>query len=230
MFEFVYKMFGEGYATIPNNGIGAIPQQLRRKLKKTKFEFDTTVSRVDPQQIVLESGDTRLHEGVIIAAEAHGLIENLREPPTSWKSCYCLYFEVDKTNIPRDTIALISDPNALANNLYSYRESDTGKQILSATVVVPYEGSPEELRLQVEKEILRYSGCTKVTFIHTFHIPQALPDADQLRMDAEPSESEVLPNVYLAGDYLFNGSLNAAMQSGRLAAEAIIRKQQGWDG
>lgn len=28
--------------------------------------------------------------------------------------------------------------------------------------------------------------------------------------------------VYLAGDYLLNGSINAAMTSGRIAAEAVI--------
>ena len=44
-------------------------------------------------------------------------------------------------------------------------------------------------------------------------------------MSADPSESQILENVFLAGDYLFNGSLNAAMESGRLAAEGIIEKK-----
>jgi hypothetical protein len=32
--------------------------------------------------------------------------------------------------------------------------------------------------------------------------------------------------VFLAGDYLLNGSINAAMTSGRLAAEAVIHSYQ----
>lgn len=40
MFEFVYKMFGEGYATIPELGIGEISRQLKGKLKHTEFVFN----------------------------------------------------------------------------------------------------------------------------------------------------------------------------------------------
>ena len=37
MFEFVYKMFGEGDATLPKAGIEAIPKQLLTNLKTTSF-------------------------------------------------------------------------------------------------------------------------------------------------------------------------------------------------
>lgn len=33
---------------------------------------------------------------------------------------------------------------------------------------------------------------------------------------------KITDHVYLAGDYLLNGSINAAMTSGRIAAEAVI--------
>ena len=46
-------------------------------------------------------------------------------------------------------------------------------------------------------------------------------------MSTQPSEAQVLDNVFMAGDYLFNGSLNAAMESGRLAAEGLIEKRKG---
>ena len=50
MFEFVYKMFGEGYATIPEGGIGAISNQLKAKLSRTEFRFNTEV-RASPVTI-----------------------------------------------------------------------------------------------------------------------------------------------------------------------------------
>jgi len=230
MFEFVYKMFGEGYATIPKAGIGAISEQLKNKLSKTTFQFNTAVSKIDGQQILLNSGETIQHEGAIVATEAGQIIENLRSETVKWKSCYCLYFEVDKTNIPPDTIALLTQPNVHSNNLYAYRDSVSGKKVLSVTVVKEFGGSMEELTAAVEKEIVQVAGCKKVDFIHAFHIKQALPELNNLRSDADPSESEVLPNVYLAGDYLFNGSLNAAMKSGQLAAKALIQKNQSWQG
>ena len=45
-------------------------------------------------------------------------------------------------------------------------------------------------------------------------------------MSADPSETQVLENVFLAGDQLLNGSLNAAMESGRLAALAIMQNKK----
>ena len=38
----------------------------------------------------------------------------------------------------------------------------------------------------------------------------------------QPSETQLLPGIYLAGDEQLNGSLNAAMIAGEKAALAII--------
>ena len=43
MFEFVYKMFGEGLAVLPKAGIQAISNQLKDNLKKTKILLNTKV-------------------------------------------------------------------------------------------------------------------------------------------------------------------------------------------
>jgi predicted NAD/FAD-dependent oxidoreductase len=40
-------------------------------------------------------------------------------------------------------------------------------------------------------------------------------------MELERPESENFENVFIAGDYLLNGSLNAAMASGEAAAHAL---------
>ncbi|NQX77625.1 FAD-dependent oxidoreductase, partial [Gilvibacter sp.] len=103
MFEFVYKMFGEGYATIPKAGIGAISQQLKAKLKNTEFRFNTEVKAVTTDHIELSSGDQLAHKGVIIASNAASLVSGLELSNNAWKSCMCIYFEVDQTNIPKDT-------------------------------------------------------------------------------------------------------------------------------
>ena len=46
MFEFVYKMFGEGHAAIPKAGMEAIPKQLLNNLKTTTFQYNTKVATV----------------------------------------------------------------------------------------------------------------------------------------------------------------------------------------
>ena len=57
MFEFVYKMFGEGYAALPKSGIEAIPKQLAENLNNTTFTFNSPVASVKDQEITLKNGD-----------------------------------------------------------------------------------------------------------------------------------------------------------------------------
>ena len=53
MFEFVYKLFGEGNAVIPKNGIEAIPQQLLSNLHATEIRYKTQVEQVTNEEIRL---------------------------------------------------------------------------------------------------------------------------------------------------------------------------------
>ncbi|MCH1402572.1 MAG: FAD-dependent oxidoreductase [Schleiferiaceae bacterium] len=226
MFEFVYKMFGEGYATIPANGIGAISEQLKSKLTHTEIRLQTTVNRVTNEDIVLDSGEVLPHTGVIITGDASALVHNMNDQQVRWKSCLNQYFEVDKTSIPARTIALIADRGKRANNLYAFTDA-RGREVISVTCL-HYEGvSSDQIQKEVEKELRQYCGVSQLKHITTFDIPQALPDLQNLKTTASPSESQLTENIFLAGDVLFNGSLNAAMESGRLAAEGLKEKRQG---
>jgi protoporphyrinogen oxidase len=225
MFEFVYKMFGEGYATIPQQGIGAISEQLKGKLKDTQFIFNTEVEEVTAESIHIKNSDPISHRGVIIAIPGSSVLKNMASTGLDWKSCMCLYFEVDQTHIPHETIGLVADTGKLSNNIYTY-DDNQGRMILSVTCL-RFEGLPEdEVIKTVASEVQQYTGCAKANYIHHFTINQALPDIRNLKMTLQPSESQVLDNVFLAGDHLLNGSLNAAMESGRQAAIGLLQKRQ----
>lgn len=221
MFEFVYKMFGEGYATIPKLGIGEISNQLKGKLKQTEFVFNCEVMEVTNDHIVLSSGEMKPHGGVILASNSSSLITGHSSQEKKWKSCICVYFEVDRTNIPQNTIALIADEGKYANNLYAYTDLKTGKEILSVTSLEYDTLSEEQLIEAISLEVKQYTGASSVNYIHHYRIDQALPDIQNLKMTLQPGENQIMENVFIAGDALLNGSLNAAMESGRLAARAI---------
>jgi hypothetical protein len=175
----------------------------------------------------LRNGEKKQHEGVIIASNASSLLTDLEDREIAWKSCMCLYFEVDRTNIPNKTIALISDPGNFANNLYAYKDTITGKTILSVTTLQHSNKPDKEIIDTIIAEVKKYAGSSQVSYIQHYRINQALPDIQDLRMTAQPDESQVMENVFLAGDHLLNGSLNAAMESGRVAAKGIIQKRKG---
>jgi protoporphyrinogen oxidase len=226
MFEFVYKMFGEGYATIPKLGIGEISKQLKQKLQHTKFIFNCEVEEVTNDHIIIRSGEKKHHKGVIIASNASSLLPSRKEKKIAWKACTCLYFEVDQTNIPDNTIALIAEHGNYANNFYAYEDPITGKTILSATTLKHADTSNQKLIDTIIAEVRKYAGSSQVKYIQHYRIHQALPDIQNLKMTAQPSENQVLENVFLAGDHLLNGSLNAAMESGRIAAMGILKRRK----
>jgi hypothetical protein len=120
----------------------------------------------------------------------------------------------------------VADSGNLSNNLYAYTDNKSGKNILSVTAL-EYDGKTnQEMVERITKEVRQFTGARQVTHIESFQIDQALPDIQNLHMTAEPSESKLTDNIFLAGDYLFNGSLNAAMESGRLAAQGILEKSE----
>ena len=221
MFEFVYKMFGEGYATIPKLGIGEISHQLKNKLQNTEFIFNSEVKEITNDKILMVSGENLPHDGVIIATNSTSIIHSHKGSDMKWKACICLYFEVDKTNIPANTIALIADSGNYANNLYAYTDIKTGKTILSVTALEHMNKPDAKIIEKIIAEVKKYTGALKVDFIHHYRIKQALPDIQNLKMTLQPGENQVMDNIFIAGDTLMNGSLNAAMESGRIAARSI---------
>ena len=231
MFEFVYKMFGEGMATLPKAGIGAISEQLRSKLNKTTFHFNTKVKQVSGQEVLLENGDSVHSDYIIIATEASHLVSNLREQEVAWKSCVNLYYEADSQEIAKPLIGLVADENTRINNLFYLNTLETQsrgkKQLLSVTVVDDDDLTEQALIATVTSELSTYCGIKNVNFLKSYVIYKALPALSNLRTDCEASETQLTNTIFLAGDHLLNGSLNAAMTSGERAAEGVIEKIEG---
>jgi hypothetical protein len=55
-----------------------------------------------------------------------------------------------------------------------------------------------------------------------YNIPQALPKLNNLKYDISPTETKLKDGVFLAGDVLLNGSLNAAILAGEKAAMGVL--------
>ena len=226
MFEFVYKMFGEGNAALPKDGIQAIPKQLFEKLKSTTCIFNTKVKSVENGSIILESGETLKSNFTIIATQASGLVSNLKNQATLWKSCDTLYFEVAKREIKKPLIGLIAAPNALINNIFYHTSLQTSatatKELLSVTVIDRQNLTNKQLVTEVQKELKELCNIDYCTFIKQYNIPMALPKLQDIQYEMLPSETRLTETIFLAGDTQLNGSLNAAMIAGERAALEVI--------
>lgn len=226
MFEFVYKMFGEGFASIPKKGMEAIPKQLKQNLKKTNFEFNTKVNAVNDQEIILEDGVKRKSDFTILATASQALLQTSIKKPISWKSCTTLYFETEKRAISKNMIGLISGACTLVNNIVYVNpstKSKKDKELLSVTVVDNQGFVGEALVQKVIQELKSYCSLRQLKFLKYYEIPKALPDLPTLEYKNELSKAKFSERIFLAGDTLLNGSLNAAMVSGETAAKSVIK-------
>ena len=226
MFEFIYKMFGEGHTVIPKSGIAAIPKQLASNLKHTSFKFNTKVSAVKDGEIKLSNNETIESHFTIVATEPSLVIPNLKNQATEWKSCDTLYFETENRNIKKSFIGLISEKGSLINNIFYptsiNTESKTAKELLSVSVIDNQNLSLEVLIERVKEELAKYCNIHSCTFLKHYHIPMALPNLNQLQYQMLPSETRLTTGICLAGDLQLNGSLNAAMISGEKAALGVV--------
>ena len=227
MFEFVYKMFGEGLAVIPKNGIQAIPNQLKNKLRQTEIKLNTAVKQVKNNLIILEDGEEIKSDFTIVATEASALISNLKNQETQWKSCDTLYFECEKRAINKPLIGLISDENALINNIFYPTSVATNalgnKEILSVTIVKKHDLNEAELIAKTTADLNTFCGIFDLRFLKRYQIKKALPQLSNIQYELSSTETQLNSSLFLAGDQLLNASLNAAMIAGERAAMGVIK-------
>ena len=227
MFEFVYKMFGEGYATIPKSGMEAIPKQLLKQLKKTTFKYNTKVAEVNEGEIVLEDQTKIKSHYTLIATQASRLLPHLNRQSISWKSCVNFYFETDKRTIKKPLIGLIAQQDSLVNNIFYTTSIATKtrakKELLSVTVIDTQNLSKETLLKQVKKELKELCGIDAGQLVKQYTIPMALPNLANLTHELDPIDTQVGNTLFVAGDTLLNASLNAAFIAGEMAALRLAK-------
>lgn len=227
MFEFVYKMFGEGYAAIPKNGIEEIPRQISQNLTKTTIKLNTKVACVKKGEITLDNSKQLKSDFTIIATDPNNLIGGLKNKPFEWKSCETLYFETNNRVIKKQLIGLNTKRGSLINNIFYNTSIETSvspnKQLLSVTIIDKQNLTNKVLlnKIKIElKEIFNIDSCK---FIKQYSIPMALPKIKDIGYNTSNHKATVPTNIFLAGDTLLNGSLNAAMISGENAANEVIQ-------
>lgn len=225
MFEFVYKMFGTGYATIPRKGMQAIPDQLAAKLNKSTFRFNTLVKQIENKTVHLDNGEILEADQIIIATDSSSIFGSTNNKEIKWKSCYNIYLESEASVFNQAIIGLLPNKKLLVNNFHFLSDVFGGKEnILSVTVVKQHSFSEEKMIQTVKKELEDHCNIKTNGLVKLYHIKKALPDLGQLTYQPLEDDLSLASGVYCCGDHLANGSLNAAMASGRLVAEQVIEQ------
>lgn len=244
LFEFVFKCLALGSNTLPAAGIGAIPEQIARKLPTGSVMLNSKVTKLvedDDSGVVsgvqLEDGHVVKSEyGLIVATEgpaASKLLGNklpasssVDKPP---RSTTCLYFSADSSPINEPVLLLNGTKSGIVNNMFfpstvapSY--APKGKTLVSVSLIGEYEKTSDvELEKTVRSELSSWFGAGVVDswqHLRTYRIALAQPDqAPPTLLQKSP---RVEQNVYVCGDHRHSSTFDGALVSGRRAVQALM--------
>ncbi|WP_296702649.1 NAD(P)/FAD-dependent oxidoreductase [Algoriphagus sp.] len=228
MFEFVFKMFSLGHAAVPEKGIQEIPNMLKQQLSTTQIYYNSPVEKVEGQSITLKNGDILEADRILICTQPDYVMPQMQGQFGKPKQVINLYFSLQKSFMARPMIGLLPGEGHIVNNIVfmddvseAYTSND--RSLLSVSVL---ESALEEKHLikAVQEELEKISGVKAeyFKFIKAYYIKHALPHLDDLKASISITECKITDHIFLGGDYLLNGSSNAAMTSGRLVAEAVL--------
>ncbi|WP_179416133.1 NAD(P)/FAD-dependent oxidoreductase [Mucilaginibacter sp. E4BP6] len=228
MFEFVFKMFSEGDAAVPAKGMGMIPKQLAECLSNGEILFHQNVSAVAGGIVSTADGHTYEADIVLVAADPWRSPLRYGDAVINYHSVSNMYFIAERRPFEQPLIALNMLPGKLVNNIavmdrISPAYSSKGKSLISLSLIGDHAADQLELQSNVINELkFWYPEAISWKHLKTYHIDYALPNDDQVTNEPDHTTIRVTSQCFICGDYLMNGSINAAMKSGRLAAEAII--------
>lgn len=232
MFDFVFKMFGEGNAAVPALGMEEIPRQLVAPLNPDHILLNTRVDRIDGKSVILENGNSLSADHIVIATEATGLISNYTPVKNNYQSTVHLHFVSEESPFDLPIIALNTNKNRLVNNISVINQvapayAPAGKQLISISIVGQATVN-QQLVDEAKKELKTWFGNTVDSWqhLHTRTVQYALPDQRQVKHYEYLLNYKIGDGLYYCGDHSLNGSIDAAMYSGRRVAEEILNQDQ----
>ncbi len=92
MFRYILKMFAQGSAVLPAEGIEAVPRQLAGQLTRTHLRLSTRVRALEEDRVLLDDGSSLAARAVIVACDPHPLFPQLASSAQPWKATTNLYF------------------------------------------------------------------------------------------------------------------------------------------
>jgi phytoene dehydrogenase-like protein len=226
MLEFVFRMFSEGEAALPADGMAALPQQLAANLPSGSIRVGCPVQRIEPDTVTLESGEKINARAVVVATDFKNAADLLPAiPRIRPKGTVCFYFAAQKSPIDEPILILNGEGQGVVNNfcvpsLVSPTYAPAGAHLMSATVIGKQAG-PNLTATAVLEQLTGWFGpeVEKWQTLGSYWVPNALPE--QPSIPSAPGSDRIQPGVYVCGDYRDTASINGASLSGRRAAESV---------
>lgn len=216
-FRYTLRMFAQGDVVRPQGGVEALVHQLQGRLENTEVRLVSAVASLEKGRVTLANGQVIEAQSVICTVPS--LLEMTQA--TSWNGCLNAVFEVRNAPFGMPIIGLIPEAQTVTNfHFMEDVQGEEGMGKVNATALWQ-EGQDLEASLASMKRDLQKAGLDVGTCVWHVEIPRALPALNHVRLALDSAEVE--PGLYVAGDATAAPSLDAALRSGRRAAEGLIQ-------
>lgn len=251
MFDFVYKMFLTGDAAVPARGMQEIPRQLASMLPGASVVTNCRVERVLPSRedplVAPRTGEPERASRVVLATEGDELGRLLadRSPRSAmrWLGTTALWYSTGGPAPIDDPVLTLNGegrPDGPVNHVAflsnaSRDYAPPGDGLACASVIGVVDGDDAALDGAARAQLGRWypGGTDRWTLLRVDRVRRALPDARVTPGVADggvpptPRPPRAAPGVLVCGDHWSNGSIDGALRSGRLAAEAVLSDLRG---
>jgi phytoene dehydrogenase-like protein len=231
-FDYLFRLFSTGVATLPAGGMAQIPRQLAAGLPDSTLKLSTPVKRVSARSVELASGETLAASQVVLACDpwnATRLLGGAAEIRSH--QAQTVYFAASEPPIRDPILVLNGEGKGIVRSLcvpsqVSSSYAPAGQSLIS--VSVRGDGGDQnagDLSDQVLVEMRGWFGAAVQKWRHlkTITIPQALPAQDSLDLPTHRRRFSLEPNgVLVCGDSHDIASIQGAMRSGREVADYLI--------
>lgn len=245
-FWFTLKMFLEGRAVLPTDGIQAMPDQLRRRLPSNSVRFGQTVAA-----LVLRDGgvrgvrvgtDTIAASAVVVAADppAARRLTGIETIPGVEQGVGCLTVYLTSARHPGTRPRLVFDGtgcltlNHLAPlSVVAPSVAPPGRHLLAAVVIGEALGlDDEEIVRRVRLDVARVLGhrAGDWSLLASVRVPFSQFAQPPGVYACLPTVETGVRGLFLASEATVDSSYNGALLSGEAAARAVLGALPGASG
>ena len=233
MLEFVFRMFSVGGIAVPADGMSAIPRQLAEQLPRGSINLQSSVVRLEGNQVILANGDSFTGNHIVIATESNAASRLLERPEveTSWNETSTLYYSSPQCEQKHKSLILRGDESGpiqtatiISNVAKEYAPPNSS--LISVSLSSNNDKSRDENELLVKAQLRNWFGdqVRNWELLQTYQIPYGLPVMNIDPIIRSP-EVEGRQNTYICGDHRETPSIEGAMDSGMRAAAAILTRR-----
>lgn len=230
-FDYLFRMFSTGLATLPRQGMQAIPRQIAEQLAPGTVELNAPVRSIGEGHVELEDGrvETGSHVVLATAADVAGRLLGTTSEPR-FHEVECHYFSASQSPLDSKSLVLNGEGVGPINSLCvpsdivaDYAPAD--RALISVTVLSEhFRETPENIISEIRSQLRDWFGGDAEEWEHlkSYRVRHALPHQTPAELNPVIKSPLVAGTTYRCGDDQGISSIQGAMESGRRTAEALL--------